>query len=140
MTKLIFYHENTSYNPNEKTLTVKSPITFILHFYDSRMNFLFTEKLPDTLGETSKTMSFNLTYPTKVNVEVISPCSLVNFGLFEIQLTGGDVYKILLEYSSFPMAWQGYGQGMKEGKQVGFYWTDYPPKDDYDVWTRGDWF
>lgn len=109
-----------------------------------KMKFMFSGRLPDGRGIRKETfdLSSYITIPTFIFVEVISQSTNYNFGIYNIQLSGGDEYEILIESDIIPLSWQGWGRGMKEGGIVGFRWSDYPPPDSdvYDYWTRGDWY
>ena len=125
-------------------MTIKSPVPFIFTFYDRRMVKLFTGKMSDGIGERSVTFDMSmLTYPTFANVEVISSCSRKNFGIYQLKLLGGDVYKILLETEVFPMYWQGWGRAYRDGAPIVMPWRIFPPSEESDehgdTSTRGDW-
>lgn len=144
MVKLVFNHVNATGNVEDKFITFSCVFPFKFNFYNIKMKFMFSDKLPDGRGVRRKTfdLSSHITLPTFIYVEVISPSTGYNFGIYNLQLLGGDEYDILIESDTIPMTWQGWGRGMKDGAIVGFQWSNYPPEDSdvYDYWTRGDWY
>jgi hypothetical protein len=136
-----FQFMSTNNDPTDKNLTFNSDDALFFKVTDMQNNFIGQFASPNGSGPYQATGGIfpNTPYPTIANVDVYDKATFKYLGQGQINLNGGDVYKVRVTYKEYVPIANGFVSVMMNGERMIVPGQSYGrlPYDNDDVIPRG---